>query len=256
MANPAISHGTAMEIASLSDKGPTREHNEDNIVVVVPDGVRHPDKGTMLIVADGLGGHNAGEVASAIVVDELPKAYYGREGSDYFADLCDAIDHVNKCVFDSAADSELCAGMGSTLVVALIVSEFLVVANVGDSRAYLFRERLLHRLTIEHVVNRSEIFWGGADPEKQHSHVLTKAVGAEPFVLPSVGFHRIREGDCVLLCSDGLTDALSDGQIQDILSTYPVAKAVRTLMDRANEQHAGDNVSVILAKVVGQRLPD
>lgn len=145
--------------------------------------------------------------------------------------------------------------MGSTLVVALILPEFLVVANVGDSGAYLFRERVLQRLTIEHVVDSSEIYWGGADPENHHSHVLTKAVGAEPIVLPSVGIHRLREGDCVLLCSDGLTDALSDGQIQDILSAYPVAEAVRLLIDQANKQHAGDNVSVILAKVVGQRSP-
>jgi serine/threonine protein phosphatase PrpC len=261
----------------LTDRGRVRESNEDQFFVAVllkalhihqtslplPKVQHSHDRSYLFVVADGMGGRAAGETASALAVDSVGS--FVLESLKWFAEcrgaeqdqvlvdfqraLADASARVRA---EGAAHSEL-HGMGTTLTLAYSLNDELFVAHAGDSRCYLCRHRHLVRLTRDHTLVDELVRRGGisAEEAKHHHwrHVISNALGGGcPEVKVEVHKLQLESGDIVLLCSDGLTEMLSDDKISEILDaeTDP-EKACRQLVARANEEGGRDNITVIVA---------
>jgi len=230
-----------------SDVGRMRSGNEDSYFCGQ----------TVFAVADGLGGHQGGEVASAAAVEPLARLD-GREFTDpgeAAEALATAIRDANQAILDRAAGDPALYGMGTTLTAAAVAGRHLQLAHVGDSRAYLLREGTLDQLTTDHTVVGELVRRGRLTPEQAAIHpersILTRAVGLDPRVpvdLPDP--LELQPGDQVLLCSDGLTEAVNDAQIAELLSAAPDGQAAcRALIDAANDAGGPDNITVVLVRV-------
>jgi serine/threonine protein phosphatase PrpC len=236
-----------MRLSSFAgtDVGRTRSGNEDSYFC----------GRTVFAVADGLGGHQGGEVASAAAVEPLA-ALDGRGFGDAAAAaeaLAGAIREANAAILERAAGDPGLWGMGTTLTAAALAGAGqLQLAHVGDSRAYLLRDGSLEQLTVDHTVVGELVRRGRLTPEQAAIHpersILTRAVGLDPTVpvdLPDP--LELRAGDRVLLCSDGLTEAVGDPDIATILATAADgAAACRSLIDAANAAGGPDNITVVL----------
>ena len=244
------------EFSSAIDTGRARSNNEDAVIIDDPMG--------LAVLADGMGGYNAGEVASnmatAFIAAELGR--WLRElqvpapQSELRRALEICVDNANRAIFNSANSNPSYAGMGTTLVVAVFRGLQLMLGHVGDSRAYRFRGGKLQQLTRDHSLLQEQLDAGLITPEQAvyatHKNLVTRAVGVEDTVLLEVHTHEVMPGDLYLLCSDGLSDMLSDPQITHVLaaqSTLP--GACQALVDAANEAGGRDNISVILARSDG-----
>ena len=241
--------------AGLSDRGRVRTHNEDAIVL-------DPALG-LAVLADGMGGHQAGEVASAIAVQEVRArlaASLARSAAPADIELAvrAAVASANQAILTAAARSPECRGMGTTLVLALFTREAVTIAHVGDSRAYRLRAGTLQALTRDHSLVQQQIDAGLLNPEQarqqRQRHVLTRALGVEGDCGPELSRHPRQPGDRYLLCSDGLHDMLSDEQIAAELRRTPGTQAAaRVLLDAANDAGGHDNVSIIVADCPSDR---
>lgn len=242
-----------LEIASATHAGMVREHNEDCIAADAQTGIA--------VLADGMGGHNAGEVASRMAVELIYsqlKAHRARapriDRVDSEALVAQQIDDANSAVFEAARADAGCEGMGTTLVVALYYGSSLTVGHVGDSRLYRLRAGALEQLTRDHSVVQEQLELGTISQDElryaANRNVLTRAVGIDPAVSADVHTLRIQAGDVYLLCSDGLTDMLSDREIQAVLvsSDARLESVADQLVQRANEKGGIDNISVILVR--------
>jgi protein phosphatase len=212
---------------------------------------------TVFAVADGLGGHQGGEVASAAAVEPLD-ALDGRE----FAEpgeaaeaLAAAIREGNAAILERAAGDPGLWGMGTTMTAAALAGErHLQLAHVGDSRAYLLRDGSLEQLTTDHTVVGELVRRGRLTPEQAAIHpersILTRAVGLDPRVpVDTPDPVELRDGDQVLLCSDGLTEAVDDDRIAELLSAGADGEAAcRSLIDAANAAGGPDNITVVLLR--------
>jgi PPM family protein phosphatase len=241
---------TTLEAAALSDRGLVRQHNEDRCAIIQPPASLQDQKGVMFLVADGLGGHNAGEVASEMVVTMLPSAYYSHSELDPSVSLVHSIDDVNKAIYHQAGRNPATTGMGSTVAAAVITPQFLIAVNVGDSRVYLVHEGKLRRLTTDHVTSPHHFtFFDGTDTTRASS-LLTQALGPRPDVRPSLRAERLSAGDIILVCSDGLTGFVAETQIRSILTSFEPKTAAEMLITLAKDTGGEDNISVIVARVV------
>lgn len=245
-----------LRIAGHSDTGRVREHNEDRIAV-------RPDLGLALL-ADGMGGHRAGEVASGLavqaVVDELERALAETplasepddDGTEAVYLALNAVAHANTLVFQAAQANPECTGMGTTLVLALFDAGNVTIAHVGDSRAYRLREARLERLTQDHSMREEAIRKGmftRAEAQRNFKkNIITRALGVGPDVETDVQQYALRAGDVYLLCSDGLTDVVGDTELQSALREYTadLEQAVQHLIALANTGGGHDNISVVL----------
>ncbi|MCU7842862.1 MAG: protein phosphatase 2C domain-containing protein [Candidatus Thiodiazotropha sp. (ex Monitilora ramsayi)] len=237
-----------------TDKGVVREHNEDAIG-------GDPSEG-LIILADGMGGANAGEVASQLAVDLLVSQLIREEDTADEkplggGDLLDAMHGVNQAIHELSWQSPEYQGMGTTVVVGLFQNDSLTYAHVGDSRLYRWRNGVLEQLTADHTLIQEMVNYGdfatldearlaGVPP-----NVLTRAFGAEPEVAADLAETDLRLGDLYLFCSDGLTCMLSDQQIQNILEkpNGDLMELNDELVEMANSMGGLDNISVILARV-------
>ena len=212
---------------------------------------------TVFAVADGLGGHQGGEVASAAAVEPLA-ALDGSElasPAEAAEALAGAIAEANSAILARAAGDPGLWGMGTTVTAAAVAGDHLQLAHVGDSRAYLLREGALDQLTTDHTVVGELVRRGRLTPEQAAIHpersILTRAVGLDPRVpvdLPDP--LALRSGDQLLLCSDGLTEAVDDDRIAELLSAAPDGHvACRSLIDAANGAGGPDNITVVLVRV-------
>lgn len=242
-------------VVKLTDQGRTRDHNEDRVRVEIPQDSRLLQaKGALYIVADGMGGHEAGEVASAIAIDVFPQAYYQDTQADLRICLQNAVRQANHAVFTRAQQSPGRKGMGTTIVAAAVRNGELYLAHVGDSRAYLLRQGKFEPLTKDHSFVQEQIDAGILTEEMARNHpqknVITRALGHGPEVTPTIsGPIPLQPGDRLLLCSDGLSGPLRDEDMAAILKQHPVRDAVPQLVDLANERGGPDNISVALALV-------
>jgi PPM family protein phosphatase len=232
---------------AVTDVGRTRAGNEDSYFC----------GRTVFAVADGLGGHQGGEVASAAAVEPLA-ALDGRE----FAEpgeaaeaLAAAIGEGNAAILERAAGDPGLWGMGTTVTAAALAGErHLQLAHVGDSRAYLLRDGSLEQLTTDHTVVGELVRRGRLTPEQAAIHpersILTRAVGLDPRVpVDTPDPVELRDGDQVLLCSDGLTEAVDDDRITELLSAGADGEAAcRSLIDAANAAGGPDNITVVLLR--------
>jgi len=235
-------------IVHCTHVGLVRDHNEDRL------GVWNPPpgaaRGPIAIVADGLGGHAAGEVASGIAVEEVLGAYQNNSSDDIREVLCAGIQAAHEKTLGRAQEDPKLRGMGTTCTTVAIQNDKLYLAHVGDSRAYRFRDGI-ERLTLDHTVAQALLEEDLLAPDQvdDHpgAHVLTRALGmAEPLRIDTPSPEEVRPGDLFLLCSDGLTGQVSDREIEQVLSTMAPEEAVETLVNMACDAGGPDNISVII----------
>jgi len=242
-----------------TDTGRVREHNEDTIAT-------DPDVG-LLVLADGMGGYNAGEVASGIAVKTITNLV--REGllREDLASidrstgltrtsivLRDAITRANKIIYQTARSQAECEGMGTTVVAALFYDNRISIAHVGDSRLYRQRGSQIAQVTMDHSLLQELVDRGFYSPEEAqraaNKNYVTRALGVEPQVEVEVQEHPVDKGDIFILCSDGLSDMVEDEDIRLTISTFGanLDTVAKQLIQLANENGGRDNVSVVLAQ--------
>ena len=250
-----------INFAELSDTGRVRDHNEDAIR-------SDPDIGLM-VLADGMGGYNAGEVASGIAVQIVTDMAIegaerqGRDDIDSHSGLMrqsivlrDAVYRANKIIFQTAQSQTHCEGMGTTIVACMFFDNKISVAHVGDSRAYRLRDGELVQLTLDHSLLQELVdrgFYSAEEAQRStNRNYVTRALGVEPTVEVEVHEHDVLPQDIYLLCSDGLPDMVEDEDIHLTISTFNASLDVvgQQLVDLANDHGGRDNVSVMLAQVM------
>lgn len=242
-------------VAGLTDAGRMREQNEDNIAIA-------PEAG-LVVVADGMGGHRAGEVASRLAVEAIRRHILdtltglepvGDDGGLEVALVRDAIQQANRAIYECAREQPEYAGMGSTVVVTLFYGDRLCVGHVGDSRLYRFRDTILEQVTEDHSVVQELVSRGLVTAEEARQSVsknlVTRALGIDPEVEVDVAEYDVYDDDVYLLCSDGLNDVLADGDIELMLTEHgrDIEATARAMVDTANARGGPDNISVILVR--------
>jgi len=248
---------TALEIATATDSGMVRSHNEDSIAA---DG-----EAGLAVLADGMGGYNAGEVASGIAVEliksEMKKALAGKKPEELNGQSAEQLitEHstrANAAIYQAAQSQPQYSGMGTTLVVALWHDNHVSVGHIGDSRLYRLRDGVLEQVTRDHSLLQEQIDSGMITKEQarhsQNKNLVTRAVGIDPEVETEVHTYPVQPGDIFLLCSDGLNDMVTDEDIQLTLASLAanLPLAAQQLVQQANDNGGRDNVSVILVRVV------
>jgi len=234
-----------------------RSHNEDSIAA-------EPDIG-LAVLADGMGGYNAGEVASGIAVElirtEVKKTLAGTRLEDLNGKgvetlIAEHAERANAAIYQAAQSQPQYSGMGTTLVVAMWCDNQISVGHIGDSRLYRLRGATFEQVTRDHSLLQEQIDSGMITKEQarhsQNKNLVTRAVGIDPQVEAEVHTYNVQQGDIYLLCSDGLSDMVSDDDIQLTLSSLQtnLPLAAQQLVQQANDNGGRDNVSVILVRVM------
>jgi PPM family protein phosphatase len=252
----------ALRMAGLSDTGMVRDLNEDSI------GLR-PEMG-IAVLADGMGGCNAGEVASGMAVSSICEGLAQRWTEDALRTLDrdaaillsqsvlqERIRAANSAIYAAAQNDAQCSGMGTTLVACLFHDDFLTVGHLGDSRLYRLRNETLEQITRDHSMLQDQIDSGMIRKEDAHlsnnRNLITRALGVAPDEEAEIHSYDVLEGDMFLLCSDGLHGMIDDEQIRDtmLMLRANLSMAAQQLVQAANDAGGSDNVSVILASVSG-----
>ncbi len=247
--------------ASLTDVGRVREHNEDTIGVDADIG--------LMVLADGMGGYNAGEVASGLAVKtimSLVKEAVDKQnlnGVDAGSGLSrpsivlrDAIVRANKIIYQTAKTQPQCEGMGTTIVACIFADNKVSVAHVGDSRAYRLRANHFEQLTMDHSLLQELVdrgFYSQAEAARAtNKNYVTRALGVEPTVEVEIHEHPVAKGDFYILCSDGLSDMVEDEDIHLTISTFSanLETVAKQLIQLSNDNGGRDNVSLILTQVL------
>ncbi len=232
----------AAETTERTDTGRQRRGNEDNYFARAP----------LFVVADGMGGAQAGEVASKIAVEVFEQGL-PEDGSPEER-LARRVQDANRLIYERSVAEHEQAGMGTTLTAALLDEQQLAIAHVGDSRAYLFRDHALQRLTSDHSLVGELVRQGKLTEEQAEEHpqrsIITRALGPEPTVDVDTWTYPVRAGDVLLLCSDGLTSMIAEERIADVLSTSADLRvAADRLIDEANAAGGRDNITVVLFRL-------
>ena len=236
------------EIGTASDVGRRRTGNEDALdVLELPD-----DRGVLCVVADGMGGHQAGEVASRLAVETI-RQVFGREEHDPDT-LLHAIQAANRMVYVEAATDPGKDGMGTTVVCALLRDGLAQVANVGDSPAFLVRGGGVRRLTRDHSWVAEEIARGAITAEEAvghpYRHILTRCLGLSPEIdVATYDPVELHPDDVLVLCSDGLSEHVSPDEFPGLIADRPPQAVAEALVSLANERGGSDNISVVVARV-------
>lgn len=259
-------------VAAGSHPGETGKNNEDAYSVTsyrLNSGSTHS---LLALVADGIGGHQAGEVASRLAVDTVVQRVAASSGRDPLAVLRAAVVEAGRAIQRAAALSPDHEGMGSTVAVAWEIGGRLYTVSVGDSRIYFLRAGELRRLTIDHTWVQEALDHGVITPEEAHNHphahILRRHLGGAKEAQPDQRLRlsadesdarsvanqglQLRQGDQILLCSDGLTDLVSDEEIRATLSAQPPAVSVPTLIDLARARGGHDNITVVVVLIPAQ----
>lgn len=245
-----------LEFFQAIDTGRARSNNEDSVAI--------DEASSLAVLADGMGGYNAGEVASNMATGFI-KSELGRwlaeaasRASDQEVrramDIC--VDNANRVIFNASNANPQYAGMGTTLVVAVFREGQLRLGHVGDSRAYRWRAGQLVQITRDHSLLQEQLDAGLITPEQAvfsaNKNLVTRAVGVEDTVLLESHLHETQAGDVYLMCSDGLSDMLDDAVIARLLQTNDSLQAAgQALIDAANEAGGKDNIALILVRVAG-----
>ncbi len=267
-----------LKVFALSDMGRVRKNNEDSFVVCnlstgdvgVASPVRTQDlgrRGMLFLVADGMGGEASGEVASQLCTVTVPKRLYDNLKSldnvsetNFVLLLREAIEFANQVIFQKAQSSPAYKGMGTTTTAAAIFGPYLFVGQVGDSRAYLIRNKQMVQLTRDQTFLNYLAEIGAevpADPEKDsRKSILTQAVGSSESLDVKVTYTKIRHGDALLVCSDGLYNMAKPPEMLKVANSEDsLPNKCKALIARANEGGGTDNITVVIAEFTGLGLP-
>ena len=231
----------------LTDAGKVREHNEDSVIVV-----KNKDGDYLMAVADGMGGHSAGEVASSIAI-----SYLGKSFNETFSKmekvkavnwLRDSVLDINELIFSYVKDHPESRGMGTTLVVAIVTRDYILFGNIGDSSGFVIKDEHLHKVTYDHTLVNLLLKAGELTEEEAKDHpkknVLMKALGANDPIDIDI-FDCDLDISSILLCSDGLTNMLEHDQIEKVLlSDLDIEDKVIKLIRKSNNRGGTDNISV------------
>ncbi len=237
-----------MKAYAMTDRGRKRQINQDAVYYSAYPVGNLPN---LFLVADGMGGHQAGDFASRFTIDNLVSLVEEAEGNNPISILNDGIRTVNDRLIDQAASDPALYGMGTTLVAACVMGPVLCVANVGDSRLYIIGEEEIRQITrdhslVEELVERGEMERGSAAYEER-KNIITRAIGARRGVSADFFEVSLEAGDTVLMCSDGLSNMVSDEVIAGIVSGRDDLKGVcEDLIDEANSNGGKDNIGVVL----------
>ncbi|AIF43807.1 Stp1/IreP family PP2C-type Ser/Thr phosphatase [Virgibacillus sp. SK37] len=239
-----------MEGQFLTDKGQVRNHNEDSGGVFY-----NPSKQLLAIIADGMGGHQAGDVASLMATDLLKEKWEQcdkltspQEAEEW---VSRAISDINKSIYKKAIEKEECRGMGTTVVIAICSKEFMTIAHIGDSRCYLLQDNILRQLTEDHSLVNELVRSGQITKEEAEHHprknVLLKALGTEEDIIPSVRSLEWQKDNILILCSDGLINKVTDLELGEFLSSSKEVRQIgEEMIELANERGGEDNISLVI----------
>jgi PPM family protein phosphatase len=236
--------------AVASDTGRRRRRNEDNYVVTPP----------LFAVADGMGGAQAGEVASQLAASALEGG--DSDGLDGTERIDALIQEANRRIYDRASSDPTASGMGTTMTVALVEGMTVAIGHVGDSRAYLVRDERMEQLTEDHSLVNELLKSGKLSEEEAHVHpqrsVITRAVGTDPDVDVDGFTIEARDGDVFLICSDGLTDMVEDVEILELVHRHrdDLDKAVKALVAAANRGGGEDNITAVAFRISSDAAPN
>lgn len=256
-----MAYHVELAIAAKTDTGLVRSHNEDALAI-------NPEYG-LVILADGMGGYNAGEVASGIatlVIEESLESQLQNENWDANVNLSkhiqqaveESIVRANISIIEAALNEPEYSGMGTTLVLALFHHDKVTIAHVGDSRAYRLRQGELVQITRDHSLLQEQLDAGLITLEEaqysQNRNLITRALGVDYEIEVEIHDHQTEAGDIYVLCSDGLSDMLTTKQMADILlaSGSNLEAASNTLIQHANDHGGRDNISTILVRVLSK----
>lgn len=252
--NNGAAHNLSLNVAQRTDVGRKRSHNEDSVAHIVP---KDPDmmakKGALFIVADGMGGHAAGEVASEIAVNTVCNMYYQDTNEDVSASITHAVKSANAMIYQRACENMMRQGMGTTCVTAILKGTTAYIANVGDSRAYLVHNSQVKQISQDHSWVAEQVHTGALTEEQARNHamrnMITRSLGFFPEVEVDTFTESVCEGDILVLCSDGLSGMVTDNELHQIVAHFVPQESVYRLIDRANEQGGIDNITVLVVRV-------
>ena len=262
----------------LSDVGLIRKNNEDSFLIATPtsdfvsqnpaelNGIM-PENGTMFIVADGMGGAQAGEVASRMAVDTVARNFINaldkKESVDQqtlIAALTETIQEANQLIFREGQKNSELSGMGTTLTVAMVYGTTIFFAQLGDSRAYLARKGVISQMTKDQSLVAQMVASGSLTPEEAKSHpqrnVILQALGMQSQVDVAISLAELKRGDQIVLCSDGLSGKVDAEEIKEFLERFEPKAACQGLVRMARERGGEDNITVIVARFNGDGLPE
>jgi serine/threonine protein phosphatase PrpC len=235
-----------INVAGLTDVGQKRSNNQDHMLV--------DEELSLFVVADGMGGHQGGEVASQIAVhciqEVIKESFEKEKGADPYMLLQRAYTVASSRIYKKSQETPKLKGMGTTAVTALFRNSHLYIANVGDSRAYLIYPPYIWQMTEDHSLLNEQIRAGLVKQENAPffaaKNVITRSVGFEEPVVCDVIEREVQEGDFILLCSDGLSGMVADRRICDVCLTLPFNEVAPRLIEEANRNGGDDNVTVVV----------
>ncbi len=229
----------------ISDVGKVRKHNEDSML-------ERPEVG-MWIVADGMGGHAAGDVASQMIVNSLKKVHEGLSLERFIDDIEDRLITVNQKLIEKANESKKRTTIGSTVAILVTFENFCVYLWAGDSRLYRLRDKQLRQMTTDHSQVEQYVEQGLISREEAavhpHGNMITRAVGATQNFFLDMDIQEMQQGDRYLLCSDGLTKHIVDTEFEEMLQKGSTEETCKELIDLTLSRGAGDNVTAILVDI-------
>lgn len=248
-----------MQISSFTTKGMVRHNNEDSCLVIPPWSSVAISKGAALLaVADGMGGQNAGEVASGLAVKNVADWFRAASFENFSPQLLeDMFASVNAAVWNHSQEHPETSGMGTTMTMVLFHGSQALVGHIGDSRLYRLRDQKLTQITNDHSLVGEQVRMGKLSPEAARvhptRHILSRVMGSRQFVVPDIFATELQPGDVLLLCSDGLSGMIEDQQLEKLLTSSSVPQAAKTLVTAANRAGGKDNSTVVVARI--EQLP-
>lgn len=231
----------------LTDAGKVRDHNEDSVIIV-----KNRENNYLMAVADGMGGHSCGEVASSIVISYLghhfQENFYKMTKEQAVSWINDSISEVNSLIFRYVDEHPESKGMGTTLVMAIVTSDYILMANIGDSSGFVMKDHELHKITYDHTLVNLLVSAGELTPEEARNHprknVLMKALGANDPIEADI-FDCDMSVEALFLCSDGVTNMLEKEQMEKVLeSELEIEEKIVKLIHKCNNRGGLDNISI------------
>lgn len=250
-----------LDVALRTDIG-RRPSNEDNMISYVPEDAQiMAKKGALFVVADGLGGHTLGEVASELAVNTIRDTYYQDTDEDITASLRRSVENANTLIWkkngekfqDATEDEKVQGGMGTTCVAVVLQDTHVYVANAGDSFAYIMRAEKIMQIAQDHSWVAEQVHAGLLTKEQARSHekrnMITRCLGTKSDVDVYVASETVQDGDVLLLCTDGLWSLVEEDELRSIVEQYPPEESAKRLVERANENGGPDNITAIVVRV-------
>lgn len=249
---------TNIVFAQRSDIGLKRQLNEDSVISILPEDQQVMEhKGILFVVADGMGGHTRGDVASQLAVNTLRDVYYQQESDDLAALLRLALEQANARIYNEnmamSPKPESDQMMATTCVAAAVQGDTLYVANVGDSRAYIVRDGQAQQISLDHSVVAQQLREGLITKEQAKDHPdrnkIYRCLGIHEVEEVDTFSAKVQAGDLLLLCTDGLSELVSEEEVIGIMQQYEPKQSVQRLIERANELGGKDNITAVVARV-------